>query len=153
VFLAFGRGRASLEVVGSLVIGLCWLMLLLFLGRIKINFFNFVALPITFGIGVDYAVNVMQRVLNGGGVIPAMRSTGGAVVLNSLTTTLGYLALLGSVNQAVRSLGLIAVLGEFSCLAAAMLALPSWLLWRDRVRQERSTHPVPSGAPREVTGG
>ena len=152
VFLAFGRGRASLEVVGSLVIGLCWLMLLLFLGRIKINFFNFVALPITFGIGVDYAVNVMQRVLNGGGVIPAMRSTGGAVVLNSLTTTLGYLALLGSVNQAVRSLGLIAVLGEVCCLAAAMLALPSWLLWRDRVRQERTTH-LPSGAPREVTGG
>jgi len=152
VFLAFGRGRAALEVVGSLAVGLLWLMLLLYLGRIKINFFNFVALPITFGIGVDYAVNVMQRVLNGGGVIPAMRSTGGAVVLNSLTTTLGYLALLGSVNQAVRSLGMIAVLGEVCCLAAAMLALPSWLMWRDRVRQERTAH-VPSGAPREVPGG
>ncbi|HEY1906340.1 MAG TPA: MMPL family transporter [Myxococcaceae bacterium] len=152
VFLAFGRGKASLEVVGSLAVGLLWLMLLLFAGRIKINFFNFVALPITFGIGVDYAVNVMQRVLNGGGVIPAMRSTGGAVVLNSLTTTLGYLALLGSVNQAVRSLGMIAVLGEVSCLAAAMLALPSWLLWRDRVREDRRAH-LPSGAPREATGG
>ena len=152
VFLAFGRGKASLEVVGSLAVGLLWLMLLLFAGRIKINFFNFVALPITFGIGVDYAVNVMQRVLNGGGVIPAMRSTGGAVVLNSLTTTLGYLALLGSVNQAVRSLGMIAVLGEVSCLAAAMLALPSWLLWRDRVRQDRRAH-LPSAAPREATGG
>jgi uncharacterized protein len=152
VFLAFGRGKASLEVVGSLAVGLLWLMLLLFAGRIKINFFNFVALPITFGIGVDYAVNVMQRVLNGGGVIPAMRSTGGAVVLNSLTTTLGYLALLGSVNQAVRSLGVIAVLGEVCCLTAAMLALPSWLLWRDRVRQDRRAH-LPSGAPREATGG
>jgi predicted RND superfamily exporter protein len=152
VFLAFGRGKAALEVVGSLAVGLLWLMLLLYLGRIKINFFNFVALPITFGIGVDYAVNVMQRVLNGGGVIPAMRSTGGAVVLNSLTTTLGYLALLGSVNQAVRSLGVIAVLGEVCCLAAAMLALPSWLMWRERVREERTSH-VPSGAPREATGG
>ena len=151
VFLAFGRGKAALEVVGSLAVGLLWLMLLLFVGRIKINFFNFVALPITFGIGVDYAVNVMQRVLNGGGVIPAMRSTGGAVVLNSLTTTLGYLALLGSVNQAVRSLGMIAVLGEVSCLAAAMLALPSWLMWRERVKSERTTH-LPSGAPREVGG-
>jgi uncharacterized protein len=152
VFLAFGRGKAALEVVGSLVVGLLWLMLLLYLGRIKINFFNFVAIPITFGIGVDYAVNVMQRVLNGGGVIPAMRSTGGAVVLNSLTTTLGYLALLGSVNQAVRSLGMIAVLGEVCCLVAAMAALPSWLLWRDRVRQER-TERFPSGTPREVPGG
>ena len=152
VFLAFGRGRAAMEVVGSLGVGLLWLMLLLAVGRIKINFFNFVALPITFGIGVDYAVNVMQRVLNGGGVIPAMRSTGGAVVLNSLTTTLGYLALLGSVNQAVRSLGLIAVLGEVCCLAAAMVALPSWLMWRAQARQERSEH-LPSGTPREVPGG
>ena len=153
VFLAFGRGRAALEVVGSLAVGLLWLMLLLFLGRIKINFFNFVALPITFGIGVDYAVNVMQRVLNGGGVIPAMRSTGGAVVLNSLTTTLGYLALLGSVNQAVRSLGLIAVLGEVSCLVAAMVALPGWLMWRERVRHERTDDHLPSRTPREVPGG
>ena len=152
VFLAFGRGRAALEVVGSLVVGLLWLALLLYVFRIKINFFNFVALPITFGIGVDYAVNVMQRVLNGGGVIPAMRSTGGAVVLNSLTTTLGYLALLGSVNQAVRSLGLIAVLGEVCCLAAAMLFLPSWLRWRDRIRQERTAH-LPSTQPHEATGG
>ena len=152
VFLAFGRGRAALEVVGSLFVGLLWLALLLYLGRIKINFFNFVALPITFGIGVDYAVNVMQRVLNGGGVIPAMRSTGGAVVLNSLTTVLGYLALLGSVNQAVRSLGMIAVLGEMACLVAAMITLPSWLLWRDRMRQERTAH-LPSGTPREATGG
>ncbi len=152
VFLAFGRGRASLEVVGSLGVGLLWLALLLYLGHIKINFFNFVAIPITFGIGVDYAVNVMQRILNGGGVIPAMRSTGGAVVLNSLTTSLGYLALLRSVNQAVRSLGLIAVLGEVCCLAAAMVALPSWMLWRERVRQERTAR-LPSGAPREVPGG
>ena len=66
--------------------------------------------------------------------------------------TLGYLALLGSVNQAVRSLGLIAVLGEVCCLAAAMLALPSWLMWRERVKEDRTSH-VPSGAPREATGG
>jgi predicted RND superfamily exporter protein len=31
------------------------------LRHIKLNFLNFVALPITFGIGVDYAVNVMQH--------------------------------------------------------------------------------------------
>ena len=95
---------------------------------------------------------LLQRVQNGGGVIPAMRSTGGAVVLNSLTTVLGYLALLGSVNQAVRSLGMIAVLGEMACLVAAMITLPSWLLWRDRMREERTAH-LPSGTPREATGG
>jgi hypothetical protein len=151
VILAFGRGRAALEVVGSLGVGLCWLALLLALGKIKINFFNFVAIPITFGIGVDYAVNVMQRVVNGGGVLPALRLTGGAVVLCSLTTTLGYLALLGSVNQAVRSLGLVAVLGEICCLCSAMLFLPGWLSWRERVKHEREAQ-LPSAGAHEAPG-
>ena len=33
----------------------------LWLADIRLNFLNFAALPITFGIGVDYAVNVAQR--------------------------------------------------------------------------------------------
>ena len=28
---------------------------------LKLNFFNFIALPVTFGIGVDYGVNLFQR--------------------------------------------------------------------------------------------
>jgi predicted RND superfamily exporter protein len=98
---------------------------------VKLNFMNFSALPITFGIGVDYAVNVVQRYRADGGrdVIRALRTTGGAVVLCSLTTILGYLALLGSANRAIRSLGLIAVVGEVSCLLAAVTVLPAlWLL-------------------------
>ena len=51
------------------------------------------------------------------------------VVLCSLTTTLGYLALIGSHNQAIRSLGVVAVIGEISCILAAMLVLPAvWYL-------------------------
>jgi predicted RND superfamily exporter protein len=51
------------------------------------------------------------------------------VILCSLTTSLGYLALLRSHNQAVRSLGAVAVLGEVTCLIAALLALPAALVW------------------------
>ena len=43
------------------------------------------------------------------------------MILCSLTTTLGYLALARSLNYAVRSLGVAAVLGEVSCLLAAVL--------------------------------
>jgi len=41
---------------------------------------------------------------------------------------LGYIALAGSMNQAVRSLGVAAVLGEVACLVAAVLVLPAGLL-------------------------
>ena len=51
------------------------------------------------------------------------------MVLCSLTTLLGYLALAKSVNFGVRSLGTTAVLGEVACLLAAVLVLPAALVW------------------------
>jgi hypothetical protein len=108
--------------------GAAWVALYLVLARVKIHFFNFIALPITFGIGADYAVNFVQRYDAEGDVLRALKTTGGAVVLCSLTTMLGYLALLFSVNQAIRSLGAVAVIGEITCLVAALLVLPAALL-------------------------
>ena len=68
-------------MIGSLVVGVVWLLGATMALGIKINFVNFIAFPITFGIGVDYAVNVMARYLRDGerDVAGAMRGTGGAV--------------------------------------------------------------------------
>jgi len=44
---------------------------------------------------------------------------------------------LRSHNEAVRSLGALAVLGEGSCLTAALLALPAALLLMERRRRAR----------------
>ena len=81
VVLIFRRGLATPFVIGSLVVGVLWLLAATMLLGIKINFVNFIAFPITFGIGVDYAVNVMARYLRDGGrdVAAAVRGTGGAV--------------------------------------------------------------------------
>ena len=134
VVLAFRAGKPSLFVLGSLLIGVSWMTGSLSLGGVKLNFLNFIALPLTFGIGVDYAVNIVQRyrVDGRGSALGAVRSTGGAVVLCSLTTLLGYLALVRSKNFAVRSMGIAAVLGELTCLVAAVLVLPASLTWLDR---------------------
>jgi hypothetical protein len=136
VVVAFRGRRWSLLVLAALLIGVGWLGGAFALLQIRLNFLNFIALPITFGIGVDYAVNIAQRYrLEGaGGVVTAVRETGGAVILCSLTTTLGYLALVSSRNHAVRSLGLVAVLGEVCCLLAAVLVLPAGLLWLEQAR-------------------
>jgi len=116
--------------------------------HIKINFFNFVALPVSFGIGVDYAVNFVLRYDQdpSQGALGVLRSTGGAILLCSMTTMLGYTALLGSVNQAIRSLGLLAVLGEIGCLAAAALVLPGYLVWREQAAARRSSMPGDLGS-------
>jgi predicted RND superfamily exporter protein len=135
VFIAFRRGPYLAAVLFAWGVGCGGVLCFIAGAGVKLNFLNFVALPITFGIGVDYAVNVAQRYeADGGrGALEALRTSGGAVVLCSLTTMLGYLALLGSHNAAIRSLGTIAAVGELSCLLAAVLVMPAlWVLLERR---------------------
>ncbi len=145
VLVSFRRGKSTLWVLGALAIGVGWMAGALVLLKMKLNFINFVALPITFGIGVEYAVNIVYRYgrEGRGGAIKAMKETGGAVVLCSMTTILGYLALAGSTNFAVRSLGYVAVLGEICTLLAAMLVLPAALLWKRHRPAARSDPLLP----------
>jgi predicted RND superfamily exporter protein len=150
VSLTFGLRVGSVAVLGSLGVALGWIALAVGLAGLKIDFFNFIALPITFGIGVDYAVNVVQRYVaeRPRGILAVLRASGGPVVLCSLTTMLGYLALLGSSNRAIRGLGLWAVMGEIACLLSAVLVLPAILWWveRRRASSQRPTmlHATPS---------
>jgi predicted RND superfamily exporter protein len=136
VAFAFRKRRPTFAVMMSLLVGVLWMVGSLSVLRVKLNFLNFIALPITFGIGVDYAVNIVQRDLDLHNPLEVLRRTGGAVILCSLTTLLGYLALVRSVNFGVRSLGIAAVMGEVSCLMAAVLMLPAVLVWW-RGRKER----------------
>jgi uncharacterized protein len=147
VFITFRRGSHSATVLATLLVGLAGVATFLYFAKIRINLLNFAALPVTFGIGVDYAVNVMQRYHADGSqdILHALRTTGGAVVLCSLTTMLGYFALVGSHNQGIRSLGEVAVIGEISCLAAAVLVLPAgWYLLERRRKRTRGPFSQPS---------
>ncbi len=157
IVLVVLRGRReALYVIAALVVGVLWLTGATLLLHIKINFCNFVAYPITFGIGVDYSVNVIARYLQDGerDVTGAVASTGAAVGLCSVTTMIGYSSLLLAKNRALYLFGLTAVLGEIACLTAAVVALPAWLLLangglRGRLaRRERLVRDRPTGDPR-----
>ncbi|MCS6915270.1 MAG: MMPL family transporter [Myxococcales bacterium] len=124
MLLSFGWPGA-LPVLVSLSVGLCWLGGLLGAIGLKLNFMNFVGLPITLGIGADYAANIWARLRQGRDrVRDVITHTGSAVALCSLTTIIGYSSLLLSHNRALRSFGLLADLGEVTCLMAALLVLP-----------------------------
>jgi predicted RND superfamily exporter protein len=129
VVVIFRRGIATPFVIGSLLVGVVWLLGATLGFRIKINFVNFIAFPITFGIGVDYAVNVMARYVRDDDrdVEAAVRETGGAVGLCSLTTIVGYSSLLVAKNVGLFLFGLLAVLGEVTCLTTAVVVLPAVL--------------------------
>src|SRR5262249_7271130 len=62
VGLFFRRARMSLEVIGALIAGVLLMGGVAALIGLKINFFNFIVFPITFGIAVDYGANVVVRI-------------------------------------------------------------------------------------------
>jgi predicted RND superfamily exporter protein len=60
-------------------------------------------------------------------------ATGGAVLLCSYTTIVGYASLLFSANQGIHTFGFSAMLGEFTCITAALVVAPALLdAGRDR---------------------
>ena len=145
VLVLFRLSIATPFVIGSLVIGVLWMLATTIAFGVKINFINLIAFPITFGIGVDYAVNVMGRYLQDGrnDVAAAIRATGGAVGLCSLTTIIGYSSLLVAQNRGLFLFGLVAVLGEVTCLTTAVVMMPAALLVYQKRRDRRRTDALP----------
>lgn len=139
IIVFVGVGRYAMVTLISGFAGIVGMIALCFLAGLKVNFLDLVALPITIGIGIDYSVNLAVRDRQDGGKATTnlLGTTGGAVVLCSLTTMIGYGSLLLSENAGIRSFGLAAMLGELACLTAALLLVPGLLMWL-RARSSQS---------------
>jgi len=121
---------AALMALATLGLGVLLMMGGAGWARVHVTFLNFIALPITFGIGAEYALNVVTRYREERNVSRAVISTGAAVALCSWTTIVGYGSLLAASNQALNGFGLMAIIGEVVCVSAAIIALPAALFWR-----------------------
>jgi predicted RND superfamily exporter protein len=118
-----------LRVGGALVAGVAVMAgVAVVLGQ-KLNFFNFVALPTTFGIGIDYAINIEERIRQRGRahLVQAVAESAPAVVLASMTSVIGYASLLPADSRALASFGALAIIGELACVVVAVVFVPA--LW------------------------
>ncbi len=142
IWIGFRRIKEFFFVYLFLTLGLLAFIAALYFFEIKLNFFNFITIPITIGIGVDYAINLYYRYKADGerSIKDAVAHTGSAVALCSWTTIIGYGSMLWAKNQAMASFGLMAVIGEVSCLAFALVFMTAYLAVREDKRM------VPSGA-------
>ncbi len=134
--LIYRRWRPAALMAYALFYGVLWTTGPVVLLGEKLNFLNFIALPVTFGIGLDYAVNLYTRYrLEGPGSLErVLSSTGGAVAVCSMTTLIGYSSLLIADNRALVSFGVLSILGEFASLGAALIMLPNTLAMLERRR-------------------
>jgi predicted RND superfamily exporter protein len=124
VLLVVGRSRRAVAVIAASASGSILMIAVCALAGLKINFLDFVALPITLGLGIDYAINIADRATNADPLV-ALRTTGGSVLVCSLTTMIGYMSLMVSDNLSIRGFGLASLIGEVTCMVAAFVVVPA----------------------------
>jgi predicted RND superfamily exporter protein len=136
VLLLVGRNRRAVAVLLSTASGALLMVAVCALAGIKVNFLDFVALPITLGLGIDYAINVAHR--HDHEDIPdpltTLRTSGSAVFVCALTTIIGYGSLLASDNLAIRGFATASLIGEVTCLLTALVFVPALLATWGRER-------------------
>ena len=129
VFLVIGLRRHGLVTLACGFAGVIVMVAACALAGLKVHFLDLIALPITIGIGIDYAVNLAVRDRQDGHLGPhhLLRTTGGSVLLCSYTTAVGYGTLMLSANGGIKAFGLAALLGELACVTIAIMVTPTWL--------------------------
>ena len=133
ILLVLREGALSLRVIAVMVAGVLLMAGITAAADLKVNFFNFIAFPITFGISSDYGANIATRVRERAGrVIDSLVEVGPAVAMCSWSTIVGYASLLFSLSRALRSFGWYAIIGEVTTLASALVLLPAMLLLEQR---------------------
>lgn len=93
---------------------------------IKFNYMNIAAVALILGIGVDYAVYVLQGYLEKTDDICAnLGRTWKSVIMCALTTLAGFGSLMTMSFSGIASLGLVITIGVVICLLTALTLLPA----------------------------
>jgi hopanoid biosynthesis associated RND transporter like protein HpnN len=120
------RARETILALFPLGLGLTWTLGLMWVVGLPFNLGNVFALPLIVGAAAEYGLNIVARFMESrdhGGPILAL-STTTAVLVNGLTTIIGFGSLMLAAHRGIYGLGLLLTLGAASNLIAALVVLP-----------------------------
>ncbi len=97
---------------------------------LRLDFFNVIIIPVIIGMGVDDAVHFYYhyREHGRGSVGEVMDKVGGAIVMTSVTSMIGFGGLAVTDYAGLQSIGYMAIVGLAAELLATLLVLPA-VLW------------------------
>ena len=137
------RARETLLALTPLALGTLWTFGFMRAFGLSFNLANVWALPLIVGAAAEYGLNVVLRYREGDaeGRTALPRSTAMAVLLNGLTTIVGFGSLMVARHQGIFGLGLLLTVGAAAGLASSLLVLPVL------VRFLRRAEPATIGQP------
>lgn len=129
VFLDFRKFSVAALIVSPILLGVFVMFGFMYILKLKLNFYNMVVLPIVVGTSIDNAVHLYHRYkeMGKGSLISALRSTGGAALMSSMTNICGFLGLVFASHNGLRSIGSLAVTGMVACLITTLVYFPALL--------------------------
>lgn len=150
LYLDFRSVRYTLLAALPLGLGVLQMFGMMGLLNIQVNPANLIALPLILGIGVDYGVHIIHEFRDQRGPYRMSPGTAVAVMVDSLTTMVGYGALMIASHQGLQSLGRVLTIGVTCCLFTSLVMLPAMLTWLTRNRPEVDATDDASEAPAET---
>jgi len=125
--IAFRNVRAVFYSIIPLLGGMVWMLGLMAMFGWKINFVNIVVFPVVFGYGVSLGVYLYRRYNESGSVMLSVKRTGAAIAGSSVTTLVGWAALLVSGHNGLESMGILAFFGIAAAMVLTFTVLPALL--------------------------
>ncbi len=127
LYLDFRNLYESMLATAPLALGVFQMFGLLGLIGIPLNPANMIALPLILGIGIDYGVHIVHDWREQKGRFRMTPSTCVAVVVDGLTTIVGFGALMIADHQGIQSLGRVLTIGISCCMFTSLVMLPGLL--------------------------
>ncbi|MBI2895502.1 MAG: MMPL family transporter [Deltaproteobacteria bacterium] len=127
LLLHFRRLGPALLAVGSVCVGISWLLLACPPLGIEWTAYNLIVVPVLIGIAIDENVFLIHRYLACRSVEETLREGGRAVLTTALTTAAGFATLVACRFDGLRSLGTTAAIGIVACLFSSLVVTPALL--------------------------
>ncbi|WP_108926960.1 MMPL family transporter [Leptospira johnsonii] len=113
--------------------------------ELKLNFMNVLVFPVIIGYGIQNGIYIYYRFREDHDIVKAMAMVGPAVIASTLTTLVGWSALLLADQRGLHSIGKVATIGIGACLLIALTLLPAILELAYRSRKQEESEAVPLG--------
>jgi predicted RND superfamily exporter protein len=133
LILDFRSLRLSFVAMAQLVAGVSMMFGVMWVLDLELNFVNSFVAAMILGVGIDYSIHLVHRMHHSGDVVSeGLLETGKAVVIAAMINIAGFGTLMLGSYPALRTLGLVAVIGSMTCLATALTLVPALMAGRRR---------------------
>jgi len=129
--------RLTAIALAQVVAGVLMMLGCIKLLGMQINYANAFVATMIMGVGIDYAIHLVHRLEANGGVLDeGVIETGKGVALAAATNVAGFGTLAFGNYPAMRSVGIVALIGSLTCLLTALTLVPALMVKRRAIPEE-----------------